>query len=287
MPISHDHHVVPQFYLRGFADGQRRIRQLSRTHRTGRLVAVKRATVAADFYNVRDAEGTEHDGWEQVLGYIETRAAPVAQKIVHGVWPLPDNEREMLANWIAAQYLRTPAFRFVLDQNLDEWRDGIDRRGLDAIRSAVDRSGLSDDAARGLWERGNQLYPRGAYQSTNTQLRWFAALLPDTAKALYERAWTLVRFPEPALLTADNAVVPVEVGDDLHPLATAARVVLVALDRQHLLQLVAAAQHQDRTVTGTSEMAFMANAMAVHNADRFVFQHPADDLANLVWDIPE
>lgn len=286
MTLSHDHHVVPQFYLRAFADGQRKIQQLSRDDRVGRLVAVKRATVAADFYNIRDADGFEHDGWEKILSRLEAHAAPAIRAVVGGRWPLVNAERERMVSWIAAQYLRTPAFRFVLDRTLDDFREDTERGGVAAILKAVNRPDLSDEEALSLWKKGNEAYPRGAYQSSNTQLRWFGDLLPGLAKALYERAWTVVRFSTPALLTADNAVVPIDDRGDLHPLAGGARVVSIALDRRTLLMLVDTKPHYDREVVGTPEVAFMANAVAVHNADRWVFQHPSDDHAAPLWDIP-
>ncbi|MGM9473446.1 DUF4238 domain-containing protein [Pseudarthrobacter sp. YS3] len=287
MPLSRDHHVVPQFYLRGFADDQRRVRQMSRAERAGLQVAVKRATVEADFYNIRDGEDAFHDDWELLLGRIESNAAPVFHNVVHGTWPLADNEREKLVDWIAAQYLRTPAFRFVLDHSLEEWRVEIEQGGIDAMRAVVKNQELSDDQVLQLWEQSNEPHPRGAYQPTYVQLVWFIGMLPQVAKALYERAWTLVRFPEPALLTADNAVVSVDDREEIHPLAPGAKVVQIALDRQNLLQMIISDRHDDTDLTGTPEMAHMANALVVHNADRFVFEHPGDGLAEWLWDIPE
>lgn len=288
MSISRDHHIVPQFHLRRFADPQRKVRQLSRDDRDGRLIAVKRATVRDGFYNIRTAAGDDHDGWEQILGTLETSAARVVAAIIErGVWPLPDRERERLANWIAAQYLRTPAFRFQVDVSLDDWRAEVDRGGPGAILKAVNRPDLSEADALALWKRGDNYYPRGAYQSNNVQLHWFRDMLWDTAKALYERRWVLARFPQPCLLTADNAVIPIDDREELHPLAAGARLVAIALDRRHLLQLVDARPHYDLTVVGDGELAAMHNAMAINACDRYVYQHPADDFARGLWDLPE
>lgn len=286
--ISRDHHVVPQFHLRRFADSERKIRQLSRGDRDGRLIAVKRATVQDAFYNIKTAAGDDHDGWEKILGTLEARAARAIASIVEcGVWPLPDLERERLVNWIAAQYLRTPAFRFQVDVSLDDWRAEVDRGGPDAILRAVNRPDLPEADALALWARGDGYYPRGAYQSNNVQLRWFRDMLWDTAKAFYERRWVLVRFPQACLLTADNAVVAIDDREVLHPLAPGARLVAIALDRRHLLQLVDARPHHDLAVVGDGELAVMHNAMAMHACDRYAYQHPSDDFADGLWDLPE
>lgn len=262
---------------------------MSNSNRAGELLAVKKATVEADFYNIRTASGELHDGWEQVLSLLEGHAAPVLRAIVgDSGWPLASRDRERLVNWIAAQYLRTPYFRFQLDLSLENARAAAVAGGVEAIRAMADRPDLSDAELLEAWSKADGYYPRGAYQDANTQLRWFRDLLPETAKALYERPWNLVTFDEPSLLTADNAVVPIGDGDDeMHPLAPGAPVVNLALDRTHLLVLGIPGNAPDVQQSGTAEHAFMVNAMAIHHASKLVLQHPDDDFANELWDVPE
>lgn len=289
MPLSRDHHIVSEFYLKRFADERRQIRRLSRSDRAGKIVATRRATVERDFYIMRDAEGQEHDRWEKdVFGRsLENHAAPVIRQIARGRWPLNDRQRERLVEWIAAQYLRTPTFRSFLDRNLDEWREGVEEGGQPAIRAALRGPGTSDEDAVRLWGRATELYPPGESQSTNTHFRWFAGLLPETARAFYERSWTLARFTEPALLTADIPVVPVDDGGTLHPLAPGAEVVFMPLDRINLLMMSKSSDHRDREISGTQELAAMSNALTVHHSQEYVYSHPEDHFAEGLWDIPE
>lgn len=58
-----------------------------------------------------DQEGQLDDTVEDLLAELEDKAAKVIRKVINGAWPLPIDERAVLAEWIAAQHARIPAAR--------------------------------------------------------------------------------------------------------------------------------------------------------------------------------
>jgi hypothetical protein len=76
------HHLVPEFYLRRFADENGRIRRLDMSG--GNVVmSVTNAAVETDFYTIQTGDGPS-DAIEQQLSEIETRAAEAFRDIDAG-----------------------------------------------------------------------------------------------------------------------------------------------------------------------------------------------------------
>lgn len=108
--LKRRHHTVPRLLLRRFADGE----QIMRIPLDGgerRSIGVADATVHRDFYSLREESGQLDDTVEDLLSDLEDMAARIICKVVDGLWPLPIEERAILAEWIAAQHARIPAAR--------------------------------------------------------------------------------------------------------------------------------------------------------------------------------
>ena len=102
------HHYVPRWYLRRFADEQRRLLAI---HVDGsvRRVSVKNAAASPDFYT-QWTNGRRDVSLEQRFGSLESDAAVVVVALVAGEMPDADS-RAVLSLYMAAQLLRTPLYR--------------------------------------------------------------------------------------------------------------------------------------------------------------------------------
>src|SRR5450830_1855250 len=98
MAAKHAHHVVPQFYLRRFADDEKMVREWSTASQRGSLTPIRHATVVQDLYTIDDKHGAELDGFEDLLSRIESNAARVLYEVLNARhWPLNDKSRQRLS----------------------------------------------------------------------------------------------------------------------------------------------------------------------------------------------
>jgi len=290
--MSHNHHVVPKFYLRRFGDGKKMLRSLNTTTGATSLVPVSLATVAQDFYLVESRTGQVHEGWENsVLWAVENYGALAIRKALDkNVWPLPRELRAHLASFVAAQHLRTPAMRKRFDDSLEQSRAKVDAGGPDAMRAIMEKPHLSDEGARALWGYANQVYPRAQPQNTGTQFNNFAGLLEDTTKDIYERRWSLMTFGSPSLITSDDPVTGVFENGTLTPwILAAGTTVYIPLSRVSLLVIGEPDPHSQRPddrLVGTPERAEQVNGWTLANATSEVFEHPDDDVISTIMERP-
>ncbi|HGL6719496.1 DUF4238 domain-containing protein [Burkholderia contaminans] len=104
------HHFVPRFYLEGFCaeDAQGlavydRVRNAYRTQRPAE-VAHRR-----DYYAYEDEQGNRFFDIEVALSEVETAASRSIQRVDNG-GDLSDEDRMVLATYVAFQHTRTPAY---------------------------------------------------------------------------------------------------------------------------------------------------------------------------------
>lgn len=69
------------------------------------------ASVQTGYCTVIDQEGQQSNTAEQALSLVEAHAATAWSAVAAGVWPLPDEQRESVAAWIALQLLRGSSVR--------------------------------------------------------------------------------------------------------------------------------------------------------------------------------
>jgi len=284
MATKHAHHVVPQFYLRRFADGEQMVRQWSINAHRGLLTPVRHATVVKDLYTVDDKHGAELDGFEDGLGRIESDAARALHEVLTSRrWPLKDRSRQQLSLWLSAQYLRTPRSRGFLEAQMNSLRASLDESSIDRMREEIRALGWTDDEIDIKWAETLDYYASEGPQPRNVHVGWFMNLVFDASKTLFERPWHLFRFDHPVLLTSDCPIVPIRENirePGLHLLS--APLVHVSLDRFTLLQLLPAKETiqegDDLLWQGAQELATMSNIMVIEHADRHTYEHPDDSI---------
>jgi Protein of unknown function (DUF4238) len=113
------HHYVPQFYLKRFANQKRELRAFRRTTHELSKVTVRRAASEIGFYDVEGADGVPHDLIEKLLGERMENFAAMAFQRLEKSWPPSDEDRDLLAVFMAVQLVRTPEHRFVWDEIAD------------------------------------------------------------------------------------------------------------------------------------------------------------------------
>ncbi len=100
-------HLVPRFYLSKFSDPNGMVWTFApNTNPLGRKPDA--TAVQTNFYSPIGADGKRVDVIEDALGQIESAAAPVWPRAIKG-GVLKGEERDAVALFVAAQYLRSPA----------------------------------------------------------------------------------------------------------------------------------------------------------------------------------
>lgn len=118
--VARKHHTVPQFYLKGFATKGRQP-QIGTVQLPGdkRFVqSTSKASTRTDFYAIPGHEDGQ-DVFEKGLSRMEGEAATVIRKITEErVWPLPPDDRELLAAFLTMQFLRGPEQRRHMEETM-------------------------------------------------------------------------------------------------------------------------------------------------------------------------
>lgn len=258
-------HTVPQAYLRRFAHRGRRkghftrvvpVREPARSFRA----EVKNVSVVAGFYWGTDPEGIPHHAMEQVLGLIETAAAPVFATLLDEdtsaiplTWPLGARDRDVMAYWMSAQLLRTTRQRrrLLAHLNLEE-----------QVKSPL-------------------AFPA---PGNNQHLQFLATRLGALAGALTARPWGIL-FSDCCLPTSDVPVVMLNGQDAQHQvIAALSRAILLPLDPHRLLFLPdppmiaddrrMVEDHRGKLPGG---LGIALSQAVIDAADTHVFIHPEHD----------
>ncbi|MDY7541833.1 DUF4238 domain-containing protein [Cryobacterium sp. 5B3] len=165
------HHVVPQFYLRGFALTERLTAvQLSDGRRFPTVV--RKAASETHFYRLAPDHRSGPLALENAFSRLEDDAAAILKRIIDGLWPLNFHGRRQLSFFIAVQLLRGPRFRGALEAS-----GAIGTNGNGSAMTAIDMH---------------------AHQIATLAEEWMPQLV--------DRPWSLVRFTNRSLITSDSPV---------------------------------------------------------------------------------
>lgn len=110
MSTTRQSHYLPRFYLRGF-EGQEGLWVYGRNRGRRRSSAEKEAR-QRDLYAYREADGRLETAFEDWLGEIESRVAPLVSRIQARGFQPSDEEKQHLFWFVATVFVRVPeAFR--------------------------------------------------------------------------------------------------------------------------------------------------------------------------------
>jgi hypothetical protein len=284
------HHVVSKFYLRYFADEAEQVTTIVLPGERVFTQSVDNASVHNHFYTLIDHEGELTDSAERNFSLVESYAADAWRLVADGVWPLPAENREAMAAWIALQFLRGPRTRRSMSNlGSDMLQLEIMVGGRERLREALRELGQQDDDASvnrewiSLFEDPLVVEPHANHHVTH-----IANMLPQVTALLLDRWWVLTPFQRKTLGTSDH---PVHVMPNKDLQATGlgtgianANEIHVPLTRRHSLGLALrsslppelATRHEDHRQPGVAAVALYSNSCTVHSAQQMLFHHPQD-----------
>jgi hypothetical protein len=234
-----EHHLLPRWYLRGFADFSSRV-LIAKAGAPRKLTPVSRATVVRDYYAMTRADGSLDWTLEEAIGPSESIAAKLSRTMLAGGFPLCPEDRLEFAGFLALQTVRGEMFRAA-------W-EGVAREA-------------------------------GVRPSRNATIRQMLDHLPQLVNVLLRMRWRLRRSDTPILFTGDQPVVYWRRGrsprffDGIGPMT--AEEVRFVLDPQHMLVLSWTGSSQDERCSrlGGQEAASL-NAFAARWCERELYCRP-------------
>lgn len=282
------HHVIPRLHLRGFADENNMLMQLDVTTGRRRIISISNAAVIRDFYTVMLPDGSRSDAWELWLSDIENEIAPALRRAIElPRFNLTDDDRSVLARWIALQALRGPDSRRAINEvGAIMTRMQVGMGGLAYLQHAMARGlerDVSLDEAEAVWDDvtgrdGPEIVTPG-----DDHLEILSRNFEKLAAMIYARSWARMRFTRRGLAVSDAPVTRVRGGAPDEGLGVGladAWALAVPLDRRTLLWLELPEDGDALVDSDLSPMTLLQRqhtGSAVMGAERFVYFHPDDD----------
>lgn len=126
-------HLLPQFYLRGFADRRERINVFPRAGQPGaskpHTTKITNVLVERDYYTITDGTGNESFIVEQALAQLEAAASAALRVLLDEGLVLSDQQRSAWSEFMAMQVTRGRQFRQVWEDFSDRPDEGRPPRG--------------------------------------------------------------------------------------------------------------------------------------------------------------
>lgn len=291
-------HVVPVHYLAGFSDADGRIVQVRFVDNQPRTISRRDAAVRSNFYNV-EFDGEPSNRFEDALSDVESAAADPLRRLARGNGPFSLGDREAVAMWCAAQYLRGPDIRQAQSDLMDMLlKADVLGRGPTGVREALKHTlgrAPTEDEVADWWDwmsdiDGYRLEARAEHQLQAMADAWG----PCTASFL-ARSWSVLQFKRRRLGTSDTPLLMVPYLDQ--PLGPAAgfanaRYVMLPLARDALLIMGELELSDDAKRApiparqGNTKWERTVNALVAGAARTAVFHHPDDNPFRDI-DLPE
>ncbi|KXC05562.1 hypothetical protein MhomT_10060 [Microbacterium hominis] len=149
--------------------------------------------------------------FEKRLGEgIESETALLFERVDGGEWPLPEPDRDTLAEFIALQMLRGPERRRQMESLAGELfsraAGQLGRAKFGEMVSDVAGRALSEADVEALWSTVTEPGGFRLPQTAREHIELMSEATGDIAGFLAYRPWTLVRFTDRALITSDAPV---------------------------------------------------------------------------------
>jgi hypothetical protein len=282
------HHVLPQFYLRAWADSNDAVAMLTREGReivTGtRVLAVER-----EFYTLTASDGRKDSTVEtDFLPHWESRGAEVHRRLLAGDFPVDDEARTNFGLFLGLQWMRGRVARRVSEEFHDTMQKLLVRLGLDLDPLAESDTAEPDPGAPEFsFEDGSVEVPRlghlpdevkdvlrnqDAYKFPLPQEHTILQMVegvPDAAEHFIDARWVLVRSAHRAFLTSDE---PISLARTVTPQNSH---FALGLSNAEFIQVPlspALCLVFDRTDRNGPDLAFDAPASAVEEANQLTLQ---------------
>lgn len=290
------HHTVPQFYLRGFADENEKIRTVVLPG-TRRYTTLTKGTAATNHFYAIEGHPDGKDAFEKTLAEVEADAAGVFRTVASGTWPLEPEDRAILACFIALQSVRGPNHRRNIGQIMSQTTRVLAQFTPEAGAAAWAREYLNRDVdeaeAVQLWNDAkglSQPFDVPAEIHIDQMVTTMFEILPF----ILGRPWALLNFNRRRLITGDVPVSLMENPSDGPArgagFLTAGAITfpvsrsqgLVMTDSLQLAQMGVPIEDvregkTDTAVDGTTAYAKMLNSNTIRFAHQYLYLHPDDE----------
>lgn len=207
-PAAKRHHYVPQFHLRGFADGEK-ITTVELPGDRSYTQPVRKAAAENHLYSL-PGHPDGADVFEKALSQLEGDVASIFADIVSGTWPLDEESRGTLAYYVALQMARGPEQRRNMENLARQaTRMEIGYGGRAGVKGWAKKNlGLDvDDAtAARLWDEAMRPEGPPIKISAAAHIEQTLEIAESLFKYLSGRPWSLVRFDKRSLILSDAPV---------------------------------------------------------------------------------
>lgn len=286
---------MPQFYLRGFADGDR-IATVRLPGDQRFTQSVGDATVVNNFYAVENHEDGP-DVIEKALSGVEGATAAVLKTVVDGKWPLDAEDRTTLGYFIALQATRVPVQRRTMDHMAAQMlRLHVGAGGKSGLRRQMEEQGgeVTDELVETLWEQATRPEGPPIQRPKVAHIQQMLELSGKLLKYIVGRPWSLVQFDQRSLVTSDSPVGLIPDPEDepwqgvgymtawgiTFPLTR--KLGLLMSNPASLIEMQVPVEevhhgHADMTQFGTTALERFFNEYTVLNTSEWLFHHPGDE----------
>lgn len=286
MAETHNHHFVPQGYLRGFADGVRRkatFRVVDLGERKVFRTLVRNVAAKRDFNRI-DVEDQHPNALEEAYGHFESEAATSIRRVVEA-GEFTGEDRIVVLNLVALLIIRNPRMR-------ENWADFMDRLWRMTGKTMVSKKSIWESTVARMKADGHEIKEGVSYEQMrdfiqsdeydivtdrHMHIRLEIEHLDTILPLLVRRKWRLGIVPEdqPELITSDHPVSLISTIRRPGGLAGALgyglknTAVVFPLDRRH--SLWGTFEGEDEVVQNTRDQTAILNTHTMHNADRQIY----------------
>ena len=210
MDVPKLHHYLARAYLKRFTDENGDLWVLDRAAAKIRRQRPEVTAVERELYSLDLADGQDRMVEQLLADHVDGPGLKVIAALAAGA-ELKEGDREPLAGFVGALYLRTPSFREQQRQFGEQMRGALRRMGVessdaldDADPPALESGAVRADVLLEFIEAARST--RRPYQNDFVSL--MVSLLPKITTALLTMDWIIVRAPrKKSFMTSDAPVV--------------------------------------------------------------------------------
>lgn len=209
--VKKRNHYLPRAYLQGFCDREGLLWTFDRVSKEFRRLPPNSVAVEKEFYIIRDSSGQKSNIVEDWLASCENAAIPVIRALDAGKPRLTEEERRILARFIALLRLRTTVFNAEMEEVIEHYSKAIassllkDEKTAREIFARLPGNGAAMPADRleslvSMWKAGQYTLKINREYIIHLMLQRTQSF----ADELFAMGWGIVRsHPQASFITAD------------------------------------------------------------------------------------
>jgi hypothetical protein len=277
-------HLVPNFYLRRFANANHQVAVVNRVTGERTVQKTDNVMVEHNFYTFQSTAGEISYQLEKLLSGIEGAGGAAIKRIVAGFFAPSPADRDALATLMAFQLVRSRKVRKQQEMSADAYQKVLLRGlGEDEVRTRLGARGrpATDEEVKAVMDSLADLDTMEIVPPPEEHLKTMLHLAPQLFPHLVNMRIHVVEWKERSLLTSDHPIVYFK--RNRHPLMgfglENCDEVWFPVDPRHLLLLTHARPFDppERVLPGTPEFAREVNHLVAWHAYEWIVTHPDHD----------